>query len=172
MSELGSVAEQYRHLIGKEYVFTAPEEVGRASIRMFALAIGDLNPLYVDPKEAGRGPYGDVVAPPTFVCETTQYYTGRVDEEGGFTDRVRLPLGQEIRASNDYVFHQLPRPDDVITAHWRIGDIYEREGRTGHLLFIVVDITYINQRGEVLAENRETMVYRPAATTGPQDAGG
>ena len=171
MPELGSVAEQYRDIIGKEYVFTAAEEVGRASIRKFALAIGDLNPLYVDRQAAARGPYGEVVAPPTFVCETTQYYHGQVDEAGGFTGRVHLPLGQEIRAGNEYVFHRPLRPDDVITSRWKIGDIYEREGRTGHLLFVIVDITYTDQRGDLLAENRETLVYR-LATSPPSGAGG
>ena len=169
VSEGGGIAERYRHLIGTEYVFIAPEEVGRASIRKFALAVGDLNPLYVSQEEAARGPHGDVVAPPTFICETTQYYRGQVDDEGGFTDRLQLPLGQQIRASNDYVFHRLLHPDDLITARWKIEDIYEREGRTGSLLFVVIDISYTNQRDELMAENRETMVYRQPAPISPQE---
>ena len=140
--------------------YAAPEEVGHASIRKFAQAIGDLNPLYIDRKAAEAGPYGGVVAPPTFVCETTQYYRGDVDEEGGFADRLSLPFGQVIRGANEYTFHRPLRPDDVITARWRISDIYEREGRTGYLLFVVVDITYKQQHGELLGENRETLIYR------------
>ena len=147
-------------LVGTEYVFTAPDEVGRASIRKFALAIGDLHPWYVNREVAATGPYGDVVAPPTLVCETTQYYRGEVDAEGGFTDRARLPPGQAIRASNDYVFHRPLRPDDVITARWTVCQVYEKAGRSGHLLFVGFDITYTNQDGELLAENHETLVYR------------
>lgn len=154
------LAQRFRPFLGQEFTFTAREEVGRAFIRLFALAIGDLNPLYVNAEVAARGPYGGIVAPPTFVCETTPYYQGDVDEEGGFTDRVRLPLGQTIRAGNDYTFHRLLRPSDIITARWKISDIYERQGRSGRLLFLVVDITYTNQHGELLAENRETLAYR------------
>ena len=160
MAKPGSLVDQYRHLIGTEHVFTAPEEVGRASIRKFALAIGDMNPLYVNRGAAAQGPYGDVVAPPTFVCETTQYFRGSVDDEGGFTDRVQLPAGQPIRAGNDYIFHQPLRPDDVITASWTIQDIYEKRGRTGLLLFIAVHIRYTNQADVLLAENHETLAYR------------
>ncbi|GBD11209.1 hypothetical protein HRbin23_00861 [bacterium HR23] len=160
MEETGSVAQQFRHLIGQEFTFTAREEVGRAFIRLYALAIGDLNPLYVNAEVARRGQYGDIVAPPTFVCETTPYYQGEVDEEGGFSDRVRLPLGQVIRAANDYTFHRLLRPTDIITARVKISDLYERQGRSGRLLFLVADITYTNQHGELLAENRETLAYR------------
>lgn len=160
MSEVGKIAEKYRHMVGVEHIFTAPEEVGRGIIRMFSLAIDDPNPLYLNPAEAEKSVYGGLVAPPTLICETFQYYTGSVDDEGSYADRVRLPLGQEIRASNDYVFHRMVRHDDIVTARWKISDIYEREGRTGHLLFLLIDISYTNQRGELLAENKETMVNR------------
>ena len=73
MPEVGDIANKYRHLVGVEHVFTAPEEIGRGIIRMFAIAIGDLNPLYVDLDQAVKGPYGDLIAPPTLVCETFQY---------------------------------------------------------------------------------------------------
>lgn len=160
MPEIGDIANKYRHLVGVEHIFTAPEEIGRGIIRMFAIATGDLNPLYVDRDQAVKGPYGDLIAPPTLVCETFQYYNGRLDQEGSYSDRVHLPIGQEIRASNDYTFHKVVKYDDIITATWKISDIYERQGRTGHLLFLLVDITYTNQHGELLAENRETMVNR------------
>ncbi len=101
-----------------------------------------------------------MVAPPTLVCETTQYYRGQVDDEGGFTDRPRMPPGQPIRAGNDYVFHRPLRPTDIITAHWAISDVYEKSGQSGHLLFVVCHIVYTNQHDERLAENDETLVYR------------
>ena len=34
--------------VGKSISYTAPEPVGKASIRYFAMAIGDANPLYTD----------------------------------------------------------------------------------------------------------------------------
>jgi acyl dehydratase len=160
MSELERVVGQYRHLIGAEYTYTAPEEIGAAFIRQFALAIGDLNPLYVDHTAAAQGPYGGIVAPPTLVCETTQYYRGEVDDEGGFSDRPQMPPGQPIRAGNEYIFHRPLRPDDIITARWRISDIYGKHGQSGSLLFVQCHITYSNQDGEPLAENIETLPYR------------
>lgn len=165
MVEPDSLVSRYRHLIGLERVYTAPEEVGRASIRKFALALEDTNPLYVDREAARQTRYGDVIAPPTFVCETWQYYRGQLDEEGGFTDRLEMPDGQPIRATNDYIFHRPLGPDDIITACWKIRDIYAKGGRTGPLLFVVVHITYTNQHGDGLAENEETVVYRLAAPT-------
>ena len=171
MAEPDSLVSRYRHLIGLERVYTAPEEVGRASIRKFALALGDANPHYINGEAARQSPYGDVIAPPTFVCETWQYYRGQLDAQGGFTDRLEMPDGQPIRAANDYIFHRPVRPDDIITAHWKIRDIYAKGGRSGPLLFVVINIAYANQRGEALAENEETLVYRlPAPGTAPGEA--
>ena len=41
--------------------------------------------------------------------------------------------------------------------------MYERAGRTGSLVFQVIEATFYNQREELLARNTETMFYRPEA---------
>ena len=67
------LSPEIQNMIGNEWTFVAPEELGKASIRMFALAIGDFNPLYIDDGYASGSKYGGLIAPPTFICETTQY---------------------------------------------------------------------------------------------------
>lgn len=52
--------------VGRTYPPTPAYEVGREKIREFAEAIGDPNPVYVDPKAAAELGYPDVIAPPTF----------------------------------------------------------------------------------------------------------
>lgn len=52
--------------VGRTYPPSPPYEVGREKIREFARAIGDDNPLYVDPDAARAAGYRDVIAPPTF----------------------------------------------------------------------------------------------------------
>ena len=147
-------------MVGMEMTMTAPEETGRAAIRCFAEAMGDLNPLYLDQDYASQTRHGGIVAPPTMVCETLQYMVGEVDETGGARSRFGLPVGMEIRAANDYEFFQPLRPDDVLTAHWKVTGIREKQGRTGVLYFMEYDIAYTNQRGELLAVNHETMIFR------------
>ena len=147
-------------LIGREWVYHALEEIGAASIRKFALSIGDPNPIYADAAYASGAPYGGIIAPPTFVCETMQYMVGDLDEAGGPAARVRLPLGLEIRGSNDYHFHQPVRPDDRLTVRWRVADIRERDGATGKLLIVTSEVSYWNQHGALLATNTETNLFR------------
>src|SRR2546430_13786505 len=40
--------------------------VSAEHVAAFARALGDPNPLYVDPEAARRGPFGTIVAPPTY----------------------------------------------------------------------------------------------------------
>ena len=160
MSEESSVLKQLKNMVGKEMVVTAPEEVGQASIRYFAKAIDDLNPVYFDEKYAKNTRHQGIIAPPTFVCESMQYLVGDVDEVGGPARRLRLPVGTEIRGGNDYEFFQPLRPDDIMTAHWKVLDVYEKTGQKyGKMYFLVYDITYTNQRNELLAVNHEWLIF-------------
>jgi acyl dehydratase len=154
---------EVRALIGKQLVFTAPEELGKASIRKFALAIGDPNPLYADEAYARSTRFGGIVAPPTQVCETWQYMRNPIETEGGILERFGLPFPHVIRGGHEYEFFQPVRPDDVITATWTLTNAYEKQGRSGPMLFVILEITYANHLDERLAVNRETLIYRPSA---------
>lgn len=148
-------------LMGKEFTFTAPEEIGRAGIRRFAMAVGDMNPLYLDAGFAAAARFGGIIAPPTLVCETWQYLTGDVGEDGGFVrSNIVNPGGRIHRGGNDYQFFQPLRPDDIITATWRLAEAHWREGRSGRLLFVITEISYTNQLQELLATNRETLIFQ------------
>ena len=95
------------------------------------------------------------------VCETGQFYVAPQSTDGYLGHRWDLPIDSDrnIRGGNDYEFFQPVRPDDTITVTWRIVDIYERETRKGgSMVFIISEGRYSNQRGELLAINRETMI--------------
>jgi acyl dehydratase len=160
----GRITAEVKACIGREVSYTAPEELGAASIRYFALALGDDNPLYSDASFAARTKHGGIVAPPTFICETNQIIQQPLDENGYIGHHWTLPLPSTrfIRGGNEYEFHQPARPDDRVTVTWKILDIYERETRKfGALVFVVSEARYVNQRNELLAVNRETNIYSP-----------
>ena len=147
-------------LAGQQWVFTAPEAIGLASIRKFALAVGDSNPLYYDAGYASTSQYGGIIAPPTFVCETMQFMSGEMDETGDPTQKPKLPLGTEIRGGNEYNLLRPLRPEDVLTVRWKLSDVREREGKSGKLIIVVSEITYTNQYHETVATNNETTLFR------------
>ena len=155
-----SLFEQLKATVGRELVFRAPDEIGRSAFRQYALAVGDFNPLYYDHEHAASNGLRDVMAPPTLICDTWQYVDSDMDARGDLAGRG--PFGEltGLRAGNEYEFFQPVHPDDVITARWLVKDVYERTGRSGSMIFQVVEATYRNQRGELLARNTETLFYR------------
>ena len=146
---------------GKTFVFEAPDPVGGAAIRQYSLAVGDFNPLYRDKAFAEAHGLRDVMAPPTLLADSWAYFDGDMDERGELLGRGELRELSGLRAGNEYEFFQPVHPDDVITATWTVKDAVERTGRAGRTIFQEFEARFTNQRGELLAINRETM-FHPA----------
>ena len=148
------LTDEVRAMVGAGAVYTAPEELSRASIRAFALAIGS------DP-DRWTG-----TAPPTLIFETCQL-TGLAERNAsgylGHDWALPLPVPcTMIRGGNDYRIIRPARPDDVITTTWAITRIVERHDVSGDPLLIVsAEATYSVVGGEEIATNSETLIYRP-----------
>lgn len=158
------LTDDIKSWIGREVHYPAREELGRASIRYFALAIGDENPLYLDDEYARAAGYPSVVAPATLICETCQYAHRPPDEDGYIGHLWKLPISgcRVIRAGNDYEFHRPVLPEDRVSVSWKLEDIVERSAsRGGTQLFVSSTARYYDGQGELLAVNRETIVYQP-----------
>jgi len=154
--------------IGREAHYPAREELGRASIRYFALAMGDDNPLYVDEAYAKEAGYPSVIAPPTLICETCQYAHRAPDADGYIGHVWHLPVAncRLLRAGNEYEFIRPVLPSDRISVTWTLENIVERSAsRGGAQLFVTSVARYRDAGGEVVAINRETLVYQPLAPT-------
>ena len=157
---MASLLERLKATVGQEIVLRAPDEIGRSSLRQYALAIGDFNPIYSDREFAQANGLRDVMAPPTLICDTWQYVDSDMDERGDLLGRGPIRELEGLRAANEYEFFQPIHPDDVVTAHWTVKDVYEKTGSTGSLVFQVIETTFYNQLEELLARNTETMFYR------------
>ena len=158
------ITDELKSWIGREATYTAPEELGQASIRYFAMALGDDNPLFYDAAFARDTRHGGVIAPPTLICETNQIFQNPPDGNGyiGHDWSLPLPSNRFMRGGNEYEFHQPVRAGRSHHGAWRIVDIIEREtSRAGVLIFVVSEARYTNQNGELLAVNRETNIHQP-----------
>lgn len=158
------LTDELKGWIGRESHYPAREELGRASIRYFALALDDANPLYVDDAYAREAGYPSLVAPPTLVVETCQYAHRRPGEDGYIGHEWHLPISgcRLIRAGNDYEFFRPVLPEDRIAVTWTLEDIVERpSSRGGTQLFVSSVAHHRDAGGELVAINRETIVLQP-----------
>lgn len=131
-----------RARVGEEYEME-PVPIDEEAIRRFARAVGETNPLFLDPEAAREGTHGGLIASPTFflVCYPPKKYWGRrFPEPGYFLGGLSCDFFRPIR------------PGDVLSGRGKITDVYEKTGRGGKMLFTVHQLLYTNQRGEKVAE--------------------
>ena len=134
-------------------------EVERSWIRRFARALGDPNPLWSDERYAQKeGPFGALVAPPTFYIAMDAVETKDLTLQDFLED---LPYKRTIQANafNEVEYFQPIQAGDVITVTTTYTEIIEKDGRLGHLVFPVRENLYRNQRGELVAKSRCSHVF-------------
>ena len=130
-------------LIGRVFEITEPVSITREMIAKFCEALGETNPLYADDEAAKKGPHAGLVAPPAFAIT---FRNGR----HFFQNIPRFGRGG-MDAGKDVEFVAPLRPGDSVTLNSSVKEIYEKTGRTGTMVFVVIRSTLKNQRGEVIA---------------------
>lgn len=129
-------------------------------IRMFAYAVEDMNPLYVDEEWAAKsGPYGSIIAPPTFLAALDPLY--RHDEGPVAPPAPPDPKKKYKGGGNgwdEFEWFTPIRPGDVITSYCSWDTPYEKTGKSGALAFIPRVVVYENQRREIVARSRGEII--------------
>jgi acyl dehydratase len=154
-----------------------PVEEGQ--ILMFARAVGDPNPIYSDPAYAAKSEVGGVIAPPTFVQCSAHFdpdfpLRPKLDEPwlgsgrtptGGIRARGDDSVGDPSRlhAEQEFHYHRPIRPGDILSATSRPGQRWEKQGRSGRLVFFESTTEYRDQDGELVVTARSISVV----TEGP-----
>ena len=140
-------------LIGKVFEVTDPVPVTAEMVENFCAAIGEANPLHTDAEAAKRGPHGTLTAPPSFAVT---FRNGR-----HFFEHIPRYGRQGFDAGKDVEFVAPIKPGDSITLSSAVKEIYEKTGRTGSMVFVIVRSTLKNQNGEVVAHVDHRFMNRP-----------
>ena len=130
-------------IIGRVFETTDPLPVTAEMLRNFCAAIGESNPIHTDEAAAKKGPFGGLTAPPSFAVtfRNGQHFFQHVPRYGK----------QGFDAGKDVEFVGPIRPGDAITLSSHVKEIYEKTGRSGSMVFVIVRTTLTNQNGEVVA---------------------
>lgn len=161
--------EEITKFIGQA-VGTSIFEVERETIRRFADAVDDPNPLYWDEEYAKKSRHGSIIAPPGFI--SSPWFSGRSTKWGSrdttsaeATGELILALikagyGRVLDGGMEYEFFCPVRAGDTLTASSTIKDIVEREGKTGKMVFLFTETTFTNQNGDLVAKARQSSIHR------------
>ena len=153
MTEESVITEEIRSLLGVESE-PAVYEIEKGHVKQFAEAITDPNPLWHDEEYARRKGYSSIVAPPGYLCIIG--LTNHADK----LRTAKCPLPRWLNAGDHIECFKPIVAGDTITAVARLAEANERQGKTSKLLFMISEITFKNQRGELVAKRRQTFVRR------------
>lgn len=134
-------------IIGKEFDRTVVGPVTAEELVDFARALGETRPEYTEP---GPG----LVGHPTW-C---------VRYKGGKFYPDEIPVTINVRtgfdAGKDIELGVPVRPGDRVEVTSTLHEVYEKTGRSGSMVFVVIRYTMTNQRGDLLAVVDNRFMHR------------
>jgi acyl dehydratase len=139
--------------VGKTYPPTV-YAVGREKVKEYALAVGETNPLHLDPEAARAAGFRDVVAPPMFCV----VYCGQAMGPAVFDPEVGINFALLVHGGQEFVWGPLVVAGDEITTTVSVKSIEKRAGNG----FFVFESQSVNQDGETVCTGTWTNIVRGA----------
>ena len=153
MTQSSIITDEMRAVIGQE---SEPQtvEVDRTAVRMFARAVGHIDPIYYDVEVARRRGYRDLPCPPAFLG--TPVFNPNQPPRTAYVS-FKSPFKRVLNGGTEVeYFDEDICASDVLTSTTKIVDLSERQGSMGPMLMIRIEATYRNQKGKVVAIMRGT----------------
>src|SRR5699024_5320505 len=127
-------------------------EVEKGHIRKFADSIGDSNPLYRDEEYADKTTYGGIIAPPTFPIAIAS-------EVGEMP--MKLDTRRMLQVEQSFIYERVIQAGDKLRCHLKVSYLYEKEGKSGKMQFLILDTEMKDEEGKLVVTSRMNIIYRP-----------
>jgi acyl dehydratase len=126
--------------------------VGREKIKEYAFAVGETDPVHLDPEAARAAGHRDVVAPPMFAV----VYSAPAVAPAIFDPEVGLDFARMVHGGQEFRWGALVVAGDEVTTEASVKDISERAGNG----FFVFETRSTNQDGETVCVGTWTNIVR------------
>jgi uncharacterized protein len=147
---------------------TMPDPIDRSAIRRWCDAIGDRNPIYLDPTHPATVALGGIVAPTAMLDVWTMPRYDPDAQSGGddipvFSALTLLGFPVAVAIEIRERYDRYLRPGDVITQHRYVESISpEKKTGLGVGHFIVMRSDFIDQRSARVSQMHMTILkFRP-----------
>ncbi|MEH6942302.1 MaoC family dehydratase N-terminal domain-containing protein [Bacillus sp. JJ722] len=145
-----------KDLIGTEFQ-PYSMEVEKGKIKELALAIGDDNPIYFDLEAAKKEGYENIPVPPTFL-QVIDLWGGLGSVEK--VEKLKLNLVRVLHGQQSYEYLGDIVAGDTLAVTSKVVSAETKSASTGAMDIIVTENQYTNQRGELVAITRNTLLHR------------
>jgi len=119
-------------------------EIDKSQLRLFAKAIGEARPEYVDEAAARRVGYPSLLAPPTFAIALAA-----ADPNGlQYLHDLGVPIARLLHADQRFTYHLPMFAGHRVAVTRRVTDIYAKKG--GALEFVRFEMEFRNAEDQAL----------------------
>jgi hypothetical protein len=171
------ITDEVRAIIGaRSDWFEACHPVQEGEVRRFFQATMDPKPRYWDEKWAAASRYGKPVAPPAFAVHAFRRKPddlhdpldsmGDPDFDGvsramrpGLPN-VPVPLSGILNGGYEYEFYSYAKVGERIRCRSTYRDIYQRDGKSGPMVFVLVEDEYATADGRPLLKSMNINIMR------------
>src|SRR2546422_10446996 len=127
-------------------------EVGREKIREYARAVGETNPVYLEPEAAKAAGFANVVAPPMFCV----VYSAPAMGPAVLDPELEINLALMVHGGQEFEWFEPVVAGDEITTEVTVKDLYEKGG----MKFYVWESESKNQKGSTVVKGTWTNIVR------------
>jgi hypothetical protein len=169
------LTDEARSFIGRESPpFAACDAVEPGAVRRYAQAIMDPDPAYAS-DEAGAH-YGGAIAPPlypSFMFRTPFGAPDVLTERAHDPDFDGIVMGVGnglpelplhglalLNGGAEVEFYAYARHGERVLQKSRYADIYERETKSGPMIFVIIETEFTTEAGQLLLRARKTIIRR------------
>lgn len=149
MAEGALLSDEARQTVLRWESAPITQTVEKGHVWFFANAIDDPNPLWSNELFARKTRFGGLVSPPTYLRTLTSV----IPEMPEFAEFDRA-----LDAGSQWEYGEPVRVGDTITAVSRVANLMQRSLNLGPAIFLVLETTYTNQFGELVAKQRSTLI--------------
>jgi N-terminal half of MaoC dehydratase len=153
------ITDDMRHMLQVERDVMISPPVSESDIRKWAIAVywPETPPRqFWDADYARNSRWSSIVAPHEFNPFAWPIERREATRLGGAIGKE--PGQRVLNGGSDIRYYTPIRPGDVIRSGIKLVDVYEKTGRLGLMLFMINDITWTNQRGELVKVERKTNI--------------
>ena len=171
------ISDEVRARIGQWSArVAAPHPVEPSEVRRFAQALMDDAPRYVGTATPGGRDYGGAVAPPAFAAHAFRRPPGAADpldrlvddpDFDGLNRQLRpglaplpIALPRLLNGGYEYEFFRYFANGQTIYVRSRYKDVYQKEGRGGAMVFMVIEDEYSDDAGALYLRSINTLILR------------
>lgn len=156
----------------------SPMPLERDTLRRFAQAIMDPDPIYYDDEAAKTSKFGQIVSPPLYPAHAYRPPADGPDPFAVFAENpdsdgtagsdgmyyglppIPMPYKRLLNGGNELQFYRALAVGERCIVTPRYADVMLKQGKNGAILLVVVETTYKTEAGELLLVNRQTLIWR------------